>query len=88
LHRGVVFGFRAAVRVNREAANFVYHDVRNIVLSTYGGEFIGFPEGGSYAIGMSVNLINITSNVVEFQNIANETSSDIQKMHRQIFEQR
>ena len=78
----MVFGFKAAARVNLEAADFVYHDIRNTLIMTYGGNLIRLPEAGAWALGMSVTSINVANNVVGFQEIAEDVSSDILRIRR------
>ena len=85
LHRGVVFGFRAAGRVNLEAADFVYSDIRNTLVMTYGVNLLRLPEASGWAFAMSVNAINVTSNVVHFQEVAQDVSSDILGIRRDVY---
>jgi RHS repeat-associated protein len=85
LHRGTIFGFKAAGRVNLEAADFVYHDIRNTLISTYAGGLIHFPAAGSHAVGMSITAINSTVNVIHFQEVARNVSSDIMTIRKNVF---
>ena len=79
------FGFRAAGRVNLETADFVYNDIRNTLIMTYGGTLLRLPEAGGWAFGTSVTAINVTSNVIQFQEVARDVSSDILKIRRDVF---
>ena len=52
---------------------------------TYGGTLIRLPEASGWALGMSATAINVTSNVVGFQEIAEEVSSDILEIRNSVF---
>jgi len=60
--------------------------VRNAVIISYGGQLIRFPTAGSYAVGLSANAINTTIDVVRFQEVAQDVSSDINAIRKDVFD--
>ncbi|MCK4528831.1 RHS domain-containing protein [candidate division WOR-3 bacterium] len=80
LHRGVVFGFRAAGVVTVETAKIVAQDV---VLSMVK---VPLTPAGSFAFSKSVGLILLPVNVVEAGDNTRNLSNRVQEIRRSVFD--